>query len=295
MPPDVGVKIPTQPKLQKQRLDYAGQPLKVAEDTAFRFLVYEGEAISDKWDTQDELTALLERSGRKYHIFSFTVPTLAAQSDAQFLAWQWEHGKSYTVTELQDHSDFRFSSFNTAKRNSYSFTYYADRNLSILCTNYKPNWDLKLQKVDSQTPTQGLSGALFALYSPLERDQLGEDAWNALPVKPQLTVTAEGQTWYLHSVTVTSSQGSILWKDLQEERYYLLEVLPPAGYLKNPVPGQIVQRSESADGLLSVTVQNTAGYEIPNTGGAGTHIFTAAGLALIIPCLLLLRKKRRKA
>lgn len=295
MPPDVGVKIPTQPKLQKQLLDYAGKPLKVAEDTAFRFLVYEGEAISDKWDTQDELTALLERAGRKYHIFSLTVPTLVAQSDAQFLAWQWEHGKSYTVTELQDHSDFRFSSFNTAKRNSYSFTYYADRNLFILCTNYKPNWDLKLQKVDSQTPTQGLSGALFALYSPLERDQLGEDAWNALPVKPQLTVTAEGQTWYLHSVTVTSSQGSILWKDLQEERYYLLEVLPPAGYLKNPVPGQVVQRSESADGLLSVTVQNTAGYEIPNTGGAGTHIFTAAGLALIIPCLLLLRKKRRKA
>ena len=297
MPPDVGVRIPTLPRLQKQLLDMNGDPLRAQEDITFRFLVYEGEEISGNWNTESELTSLLSSSGRRYQVFSVTVPENASESAFENLtedAWQWENSKSYTVLELPGNGDFRFTSFGNSRRNSFSFTYYADRNFSIQCKNTKPNWDLKVLKVDSENNALLLKNALFALYCAEESQQMSDERYEALAVKPPRTVTAEDATWYLYSIAVTDADGRILWKNLQSERYYLLEVIPPAGYLLSSAPGQTVDRSRVSDGILTVTVQNTAGYELPNTGSVGTHLFTAAGLVLMLPCLLLLLKKRRK-
>ena len=50
-------------------------------------------------------------------------------------------------------------------------------------------------------------------------------------------------------------------------------------------------------GRVPVTVQNSQGFELPNTGGIGTVLFTAVGVVLMGAGLVMffLNRKRRKA
>ena len=59
-------------------------------------------------------------------------------------------------------------------------------------------------------------------------------------------------------------------------------------------PGTISSGVGDSGGKSYGSYQFASAYDIPNTGSMGTHLFTAAGLALMLPCLLLLLKKRRK-
>ena len=46
----------------------------------------------------------------------------------------------------------------------------------------------------------------------------------------------------------------------------------------------------------TVAYTNTASYELPNTGGAGTNLYTLGGFALILvsaACLVYSKKRRR--
>ena len=103
--------------------------------------------------------------------------------------------------------------------------------------------------------------------------------------------------------------------DLPAGRYRLEETLPPAGYLIQTKfvyfrikPDRTVVLTKEDDtegndnsqaslslneGVYTITVKNTPGAALPNTGGPGTRLFTILGSILILGAGLLLWRRRR--
>lgn len=116
----------------------------------------------------------------------------------------------------------------------------------------------------------------------------------------------------------SNDKGEIVWKDnLQklnfriQKDYWLVETKTPAGYAPLPVTKITIEDDDNYtvttdnicvtgqkenDGTVKFTVVNEAGKPLPNTGGIGTTIYTAIGLALIVIAGLafLAARNRRK-
>ena len=109
-------------------------------------------------------------------------------------------------------------------------------------------------------------------------------------------------------------KGKLQLVGLDAGTYYLKETKAPAGYNKISTPIEITIADSDNDGgvevkkdelvtddletgRVPVTVQNSQGFELPNTGGIGTVLFTAVGVVLMGAGLVMffLNRKRRKA
>ena len=109
-------------------------------------------------------------------------------------------------------------------------------------------------------------------------------------------------------------KGKLRLVGLDAGTYYLKETKAPAGYNKISTPIEITIADSDYDGgvevkkdelvtddletgRVPVTVQNSQGFELPNTGGIGTVLFTAVGVVLMGAGLVMffLNRKRRKA
>ena len=126
------------------------------------------------------------------------------------------------MIELPITGDYRYGSINRSTARSYSFTYnYANKN-TLQCVNIGTSWAAKLTKIEENKPEIKLQDAYFALYSPVEADQMTKDACSALLVtkKPDLTYEDEnGTKWYLKSVVKTDANGTLTWAGLSESEY----------------------------------------------------------------------------
>ena len=298
MPLVVGVKIPSVPTLTKQLVDDLNQPVVAEEDETFRFLIYEGEALSG-CDTEDALKAALDAAGRKYMETTVTVKAGASESGAVTLQtdkFQWTEGQKYTAVELTGETEnYKLSGFVGGDK-TITFTYHAASDTVLTCRNEQWQWKVELTKVDLTDGTKVLPGAVFALYSPNAADRIEIPAEYA-ELGIQAEIAVDDTMWYLCSVQTTGTDGTIFWEKLGQEKYYLLEVKAPDGYNLPKEPGQVLTRDSAAQGVCSVTVQNTPGYALPKTGGAGTLLFTIGGTLLLAGSLLLgyvLRRKRER-
>lgn len=156
----------------------------------------------------------------------------------------------------------------------------------------------------------------------------GTGAVNAVPVKVKEVTDSNQKTFYVTDNSVasntvkTNAEGKIYIRGLEAGTYFLTETKTNAGYvlLKNPVIIVIGQTNPktgaasatvdgknttmkedslnqgSATAEVPLTVVNHKGFDLPATGGAGTALFTIAGIVIVAvaAALLFMRKKSQK-
>lgn len=155
-----------------------------------------------------------------------------------------------------------------------------------------------VQKTDAKTPGKLLEGAHFTLYRQAFDGEQG--------------VNVDGLTGsYVSVITagITDANGQLVLDNLIPGDYWLLETQAPNGYQKQTSPIHFnLTRKADGTGLivgsnLTVTVgdENLStlqvanepwGHELPNTGGAGTEMYTIGGLLIISIAVLLLYSKK---
>lgn len=156
----------------------------------------------------------------------------------------------------------------------------------------------------------------------------GTDAVSAVPVNVKEVTDSNQKTFYVtdnnaNSNTVkTNAEGKVYIRGLEAGTYFLTETKTNAGYvlLKNPVK-IVIEQTDSTTGAASATVDgknttmkedslnqgsttaevpltvvNHKGFDLPATGGAGTALFTIAGIVIVAvaAALLFMRKKSQK-
>ena len=110
---------------------------------------------------------------------------------------------------------------------------------------------------------------------------------------------------------VTGADGKITVKGLDVGTYVLKETKTATGYVLPTEPVEVTITDADKDGLVekgseelttgivSITVENTKGeYQLPQTGGVGTWVFTIVGVCLMagaVAFLLVYRKKSAKS
>ena len=92
---------------------------------------------------------------------------------------------------------------------------------------------------------------------------------------------------------------------LMGRTYYLKETAAPEGYLPMSEVSTIriteagaelspqALKGEDVNGIYVITIPNNPGKPLPNTGGAGTALYTVTGLGLMAAAALALELKRR--
>lgn len=113
---------------------------------------------------------------------------------------------------------------------------------------------------------------------------------------------------------VTDTEGKLTFTGLSAGTYTIEEIKAPAGYniLKDAITVIISCEAPAAadndcvwtatvdgddativDGIVTMTVENTTGTELPSTGGIGTYIFYIIGAILVIGAGIILFSKKR--
>ena len=293
MPMSVGVKTPAVPTITKELCTDTGKAVKADADTTFRFLIYEGEAVEYK--SEEALKAALDAAGTKYTEASVTVKAGESKGTVNLPSgFGWKDGTKYTAVELtQESAKYKFLEYaGGGSAKGYTFTYDIDGENAITCRNRVVSWNITLTKVDSRDTSIKLADAVFALYSPDKNDQIPVPAEYASLAEAALN--AEDTDWYLCAVGVTDANGRIVWSNVYQKQYYLLEIRAPEAYIKSET-GQILSESGVINGNYPVTVVNTTSYELPETGGTGTLPFILSGIVLLSGgALLAFGAKRRR-
>lgn len=152
----------------------------------------------------------------------------------------------------------------------------------------------------AKTDTSGdpLTGAQFNLY----------DADSNLLYFVQTSdgvyyLSANGTTGSSATLEVNSSTGILEIYGLDAGTYYLKETQAPSGYNLSTKTHTITLTDDDLDGVLddgttgvySISVTNSQGFSLPETGGIGTVIFATLGVVLFgIGIVLLVTIIRRK-
>lgn len=160
---------------------------------------------------------------------------------------------------------------------------------------------IKVLKVDMVNTSIHLDGVKFELYA--DEACTKQITKNASGTDLGGTETIDGVEH--KAVLTTDANGEISLGALVKGTYYLREIKPKAGYImlsENIVInilddkvkyGTSMTEAESAEGIYTVVVRNSAGVALPNTGGPGTRLFTILGSILVFGAGALLWRRRR--
>lgn len=179
--------------------------------------------------------------------------------------------------------------------------------------------DLTILKVDAGNQTVSLEGAEFVLCQTVtaeaadgkeERTETryysGDGQWAELPEDGDNTVMPEAVR------QTTGKDGKIVYLNIPDGIYCLEEVKAPDGYrlltdkitltvrggeIAEAFMGGVPCSSHGEEVWLTLTVANSFDFTLPETGGAGTNLFTAGGLLLMagaVGCGYGLRRGRER-
>lgn len=304
MPEPVGVLTPAVPVLRKTIVDSQNNAAPVTNDAdaEFKFLLYEGDTITDLDVTEGGWENKLD--GKVYRVLSLTVPAGQSRADLELTpdaiasasgndneSWFWKQGARYNIMELPTGDDlYSFGSFAGGSGNSFTFTYDREDDRLIACTNVYNVWSITLNKVDGDTD-KPLPGSTFALYSPDVTDAMPE---GEISGEVPSTQVINGDAYYLMSIEkIDEAAASHTWDNLIRSSYYLLEVEAPNGYAL-PTQGTMLYRRGATAGSYKHTAENFTSFELPLTGGHGRAVFIGCGAMIAAASLGALAWKRRR-
>lgn len=170
-------------------------------------------------------------------------------------------------------------------------------------------WKLNVHKytLDSTNKEVALSGAKFVLYRMDGTDKKYYAKLTGGKIDSWVTNQSDATT------LETSGEGDILIEGLNVGTYYLEETEAPAGYnkLTEPIEVEITATTSATNGSetvkyknssetsytpatdATVKVLNSAGTQLPSTGGIGTTLFyVIGGVLMAVAAVLLVTKKR---
>lgn len=168
---------------------------------------------------------------------------------------------------------------------------------------------IEILKVDAQSNTE-LANAEFKIASSLINAQNGvflrKDAAGNI-----LDSTDTGYSAATDWVETTAANGKVSFDGIRDlidtssapgggiayQSYWLVETkAPTGGYNLLAQPEEVTFDSTADKGnnfTMGVTIKNTKGFQLPQTGGAGTLIFTVLGVALIGAAFILMMIRRK--
>lgn len=141
---------------------------------------------------------------------------------------------------------------------------------------------ITVNKVDDENPVDAdpLAGATFVL-----RDNVGlYYQWDATNMTINWVDKANATPY------TTDENGVVKFIGVDAENFYLEEIVVPDGYTGTTD----VAVSTKGNANASVTVVNTLGQALPETGGIGTTVFYVAGIVLVLGALAALVMIKRK-
>lgn len=178
---------------------------------------------------------------------------------------------------------------------SYTLTIPGDAFTNTMTTQL----NLQITKTDSADASKLLEGAKFTL-----KEQGTENSMEVTTNQDGIatfTGIQRGATYYLRETQAPSNYMTagpwILEVRDEDATLYPATENPDGTLVKSGETGTALDVSGTDPKVLSVTVRDISwGYELPDTGGAGTTSYTAGGLALIFGAATLLYShcKRRK-
>lgn len=216
-------------------------------------------------------------------------------------------GTWYSVVEVADASGTALTGnedYTPTYTNESGSITELESKVSVNVTNTFPRGSLELSKTVSNTVGGSTTGAFnFELRFPVEDGWLSESYPASLNgQESSLTFVRDGTDGTDAVATVSLQHGqTITVSDLPPVTMTITETNSDGYAVSWQVDGQdvygnSVRVSVTNETTVSAACTNTTGYELPSTGGAGTTLYTAGGLALIFGAAILLytQKKRRK-
>ncbi|MDL2235627.1 leucine-rich repeat protein, partial [Christensenellaceae bacterium OttesenSCG-928-L17] len=283
-PLKVGVRVSSAPKLRKSLINSAQDAYATPEDLTFRFLIHEGRALStDYYSDAAELRAALGEN--KVTFVDVEVPAGSSASDLLELenlvvytlnegtgkweatadAWRWRNAVQYTILEVNVPEHYRYVSMNGRNGGTYTFTYQSDTNLVLSAVNRNANYGLAVTKVDESGENK-LAGAVFGLYTPLIGQKMDADAYAAVlttyGITPAQTIEMEDKTYYLMEVQATGDNGRAVFETLDQDAYYVVELMAPDGYMLDETPQKVTR----VNGFYELKFVNYTMVELPESG-----------------------------
>ena len=191
-----------------------------------------------------------------------------------------------------------------AVENPVTGTIVANTDNNITYTNKRLTVDIQIQKIDKKGA--GLAGAVFQLKK-VNGDT--EELATGIGGLGNVTKVIDGATETYASAFETTGTVQTL-SGIPDGTYRLYEVYVPAGYMStlncieftitNSVMSMVMQDNSiqftpaSGNSLALLKVTNTAGVELPATGGTGAAVYYVLGLGIALGAGLLLAKRKKK-